>query len=352
MNRLPLTLSRYQAALGFVLAWTLTGIWIENAQAQSDRVYTYGSTTASSGKITSVTKDGLTLKTTSSEKNYATSEIQKLSFQSEPRELTRGREFALDGQYEQALDELKGIQANSVRRDLMKADITYYMVLAKSKLALAGQGDPKLAGRDAIAFAQAHSNSFHFYSVAKLLGDLSLATKSHDNAIKYYSYLARAQSNESKMLSRYLTGVAQLEKGEVADAEKAFQDVNAFSVSSPEAVRLKSLARAGQAVALAKNGKGEQGVAVVNKLISQLNPSDMEMSAQIYNAQGACLEATGDTEGALLAYLRTHLLFSGQPDAHAKSLVRLIDLWTKVGQTQRAAEARQELQQRYPGFAN
>ena len=350
MTRLPLTSNRYQAALGFVLAWAIAGLGTDNAHAQVDRVYINGSTIVQSGKISAVTKDGLTLTTGSLEKDYTTDEIRKVSFQSEPRELTRGRESALDGQYEQALDELKGLAASSVKRDLMKADVAYYLVLAKSKLALAGQGDPQVAGGEAIAFAKTHGDSFHFFSVAKLLGDLALATQSYDGAIQYYSYLARAKSKESKMQSRYLTGVALLEKGEIADAEKAFSDVNGFSVSSPNAARLKLLARAGQAVALAKNGKGAEGVAVVNKLISQLNSADMEMSAQIYNAQGACLEATGDTEGALLAYLRTHLLFSGQPDAHAKSLVRLVELWSKVGQAQRAAEARQELQQRYPGF--
>jgi hypothetical protein len=42
-------------------------------------------------------------------------------------------------------------------------------------------------------------------------------------------------------------------------------------------------------------------------------------------------------------------MFSSQPDAHAEALLRLIELWPQVGQPARAAEARGELQQRYPG---
>ena len=91
---------------------------------------------------------------------------------------------------------------------------------------------------------------------------------------------------------------------------------------------------------------------MVDQLIAELNPADTEMAARIYNAQGASYEAAGDIEGAILSYLHTHLMFSGQPDAHAKALTRLVALWPKVGRTERAAEARQELQQRYPGFAN
>ena len=73
-------------------------------------------------------------------------------------------------------------------------------------------------------------------------------------------------------------------------------------------------------------------------------------AARIYNAQGASYEASGDTEGAILSYLHTHLMFSNQPDAHAEALKRLVELWPQVGKPERAAAARQELQQRYPGF--
>ena len=60
----------------------------------------------------------------------------------------------------------------------------------------------------------------------------------------------------------------------------------------------------------------------------------------------------GDVEGAVMAYLHTHLMFSTQPDAHAEALGKLIELWPKVGKPERAGAARQELQERYPGYFN
>jgi len=101
---------------------------------------------------------------------------------------------------------------------------------------------------------------------------------------------------------------------------------------------------------LAQSSKGEESLQLTNQLIGELNPADVEMAARIYNAQGAGYEAKGDTEGAILSYLHTHLMFSLQPDAHAEALQRLVELWPEVGKPERAAEARQELQQRYPGF--
>jgi predicted negative regulator of RcsB-dependent stress response len=121
-------------------------------------------------------------------------------------------------------------------------------------------------------------------------------------------------------------------------------------VDSAEGVRLKSLAKAGQAVVLAKQGNAQQALSLVSSLIGELAPVDSQLGARIYNAQGACLEALNDREGAVLAYLHTHLMFSGQADAHAEALLRLVELWPQVGHPERAAQARQELQQRYPGW--
>ncbi len=339
------------AALFCLTAFSLC-VHSGTAYAQLDRVYPNDSSAATAGKIEEVTRNGIKLKTGSTTREFMENEIRKVSFQGDPAALTRGRELVLDQQYEQALDELQGISVDELSRDLIKADALYYRLLARAKLALAGRGDRKAAVAEAIAFARNHGDSFHFFSVAKLLGDLESASKNYDQAIKYYGALNNAPSTEKKILARYLVGVAMLEKGDTPGAEKAFSDVASVDVSSSEALRTKILARAGQAVAFAKGGKGEEGLKLVDELIGQLNPTDIEMAAQIYNAQGESYEAAGDIEGAILAYLHTHLMFSAQPDAHAKALTRLVELWPKVGRTERAARARQELQQRYPGFAN
>ena len=342
-------MKHFLAILGvFALSMTLT----PSVLAQMDRVYTVGSNSASAGTVTETSKAGIKLKTGKNVREFTNAEIRKILFQREPAELNRGRELAIDGQYEQALTELKGIDAEKISRDVIRTEAAYFVVLCNSKLALAGRGDRNAAISGALNFASKNSDSYHFFSVAKLLGDLALSTKAYDKAIQYYGALKSAPSAEAKIESRYLIGVANLEKGDVPKAEEAFNDVASVSVSSTEAVRLKVLARAGQAVALARGGKGKEGLTVVEDLIKELNPTDIEMSARIYNAQGASHEAAGDIEGAILSYLHTHLMFSGQSDAHAKALSRLVELWPKVGRAERAAEARQELQQRYPGYLN
>ncbi|OYP34019.1 tetratricopeptide repeat protein [Rhodopirellula sp. MGV] len=322
------------------------------ASAQIDRVYTYDSTSASAGKVITVNKNGITLKAGGNDKTFLESDIRKVLFQGDPPELTRGRELALDGQYEQAIEELKPLNPDQIPRDMIQADLAYYRLLSRAKMALAGQYDRKAAKAEATAFGRNHGDSYHFFAVVKLLGDLELATNNFDGAVQMYGYLGRAPSAKTQIQARYLAGIAMLRKDDVPGAQKVFSEIVALEVNSSDALRLKILAKAGQAIATCKAGKPDDGIKAVEQLIAELNPTDIEMCAKIYNAQGQCYEAGGDIEGAILAYLHTHLMFSGASDAHAEALTHLVQLWPKVGRTERAAEARQELQQRYPGFAN
>ncbi len=321
------------------------------AFAQLDRVYTLNSSTAISGQIQNVTKSGVTIKSGGNTQDIAADQIKKILFEGDPAPLTNGREFALDGQYDQALPLLTSLDPTSLKREIVQADAIYYRILSQGELALAGKGDKKAAAAGALAFVGKFSDSWHFYSAAKLLGDLALATDSYDAAMKYYGSLRSAPSVESKIQSVYLTGLALLKKGELDAASIEFDKVAGLSVQSVEAARLQKLAKAGKAMAMAKIGKTKEGIELVKTLITDLNATDVEVAAAIYNAQGANYEAAGDLEGAVMAYLHTHLMFSSDPRMHAEALAKLAQLWPQVGKPERAAEAKQELQQRYPGLA-
>ena len=320
-----------------------------SAHAQIDRIYPE-SGSAVSGTISDVSKNGVTVKVGGATQTFAPGQITKIMFQGDPAPLTEGRQFAVDRQYEQALETLRTLDPEELPREVIEEDALFYRVLSEAKLALAGKGDKKAAAVSALKFASEHSDSWHFYQVAELLGDLALSLENYEQALKYYGSLRRAPATETKIRSVYLTGLVHLQQGDLAAAKAEFEKVMGVSVQSVAAARLKTLATAGQAVALSREGKGKEGLELVKSLINELDPTDVEMAARIYNAQGASYEASGDAEGAVLAYLHTHLMFSSLPDAHAEALSRLVELWPQVGKPDRAAEARQELRQRYPGY--
>jgi hypothetical protein len=313
-----------------------------------DRLYEKSGTSVT-GQVTATDKKGVQLKKGASTQTYFSGDIVKILYEGDPPGLTKGREFALDGQYDQALEELKKVDTESINREVIKVDVAFYTALSQTKLALAGKGAKNSAASAMLAFAKAYQDSWHFYDAARLLGDLALALGSPDKAMAYYKTLSGAQSPDTKVESVYLQGRVHLATGAYDMALTEFDKVIGISASTAATARTQILAKAGKAVALAGAGKSDEGLALVNELIAELNPDDLEMAARIYNAQGASFEASGDKEGAILAYLHTHLMFSSQPDAHAEALLRLTELWSQVGQPQRAAEARSELQQRYPG---
>lgn len=320
------------------------------ASAQTDTLYPVGGSSVR-GTIEKVSKDGVTMRTGQAERTFLPAQIEQIAFQSEPSGLTRGREALADGDYDQALEELRTVDPAKVSRDVIKQDVQFYRILCEAKLALAGRGDRSQAVASAIRFAGGNRNSWRFYPTAKLLGDLAVSLENYDRAIQYYGSLESAPAPESKVEMRYLIGVTYLERGDTEKALEEFERVAGVASDDPAIGRIKRLATAAKAVALARSGKAEEGVSLATGLIDQIDRGDAEFAARVYNALGACHEAAGDAEGAVLAYLHTHLLFSSVAPLHAEALVRLRELWTTVGHADRSEEALQELIQRYPAIA-
>jgi outer membrane protein assembly factor BamD (BamD/ComL family) len=70
--------------------------------------------------------------------------------------------------------------------------------------------------------------------------------------------------------------------------------------------------------------------------------------AELFNTLGSLFAAAGRNEEAVLSYLKTDQLYGAQSEPHAESLYRLNQLWTKMGSTQKAADAKQKLEKLYP----
>lgn len=335
--------------LGCVLLVAIISLVGRNDATALDRIYEKSGESLSADVMKS-NKQGIQVQRAGTTQTIASGDIVKILYEGDPAPLTRGREFAIDGQYQQALTELRNVNIESLSRNMVKADAAFYIAMCEANLALAGKGQKDQAQKKLLAFATTYQESWHFFEAAKLLGDLSLAQNSTDEALRFYKSLLNSQSTNTKIASVYLQGLVHLNKGDAAAALTEFDKVIGLKAQTAETTRLQILAKAGKAKAIAAGGKPKDALTLVNQLITEMNPTDVEMAARIYNAQGASFEASGDMEGAIMAYLHTDLMFSAQPDAHAEALKRLVELWPQVGKPERAAASRQELRQRYPGF--
>jgi tetratricopeptide (TPR) repeat protein len=113
-------------------------------------------------------------------------------------------------------------------------------------------------------------------------------------------------------------------------------------------LKLQKLAQVGLIQCDAAQGKGAESIAALEKLVDEGDSSDAELFAALFNSLGSIYASQNNHQEALLSYLKTHLLYSTQADAHAEALYNLAVLWNKLGEPLRAADAKSELAKLYP----
>jgi len=275
-------------------------------------------------------------------------EIRRVTYADDPAGLTRAREALQQGQLEDAMEEIRGV--NAAGRAEVQHDVQFYKALAASRLALAGSGSQKQAAAAMLAFVRANSKSYHFYEAAEVLGDLAMALNNPESAAKYYRSLAGAGSAELKLKAAVLTGKAEEAAGDFAEALRLYENVAGSAMAGGEVDRLKSLASVGRATCMAQTGKTAEAIKAVETMIETNDPhQDVELFARAYITLGTCHRKMNQPKDALLDYLHVHILFHRDAEAHAEALFYLTDLWDKVQKPDESMRARNLLKQRYPG---
>jgi tetratricopeptide (TPR) repeat protein len=108
-------------------------------------------------------------------------------------------------------------------------------------------------------------------------------------------------------------------------------------------------ATVGKAVCLAATGKPQEAIKLLEEIIAKQDPSDAKLFARVYNALGMSHMKLGKTKEAILAFLHTEVLYSGDPDTAAEAQYYLAKLWDEVHNPDRANRARATLRSSYGG---
>ncbi len=313
-------------SLFIVLLATTALLSLASLGKSQDRVYPKRDAVAS-GKFVEITPTTVKITVRNKDQTFDMADVRKLSFDDEPNTLDRVRESALQGQYEQALDEVKKISTDGVKNPLIKQDIEFYRYYCEGKLGLAGRGDKLTAIKGLVSLERENPKSHHLYERSDMLGQLAMAVNQPDQASHYFNMLLSAPSPDTKALGAYRLGSVELAQGKVDEAKVRFGQLAAATSSSPEMGRLKSLAEVGLATCEQKAGNNEQALQKLESLVQQYDSTDQELFARINNAKGACYAALGKTNQALLSYLQTDLLFFTDAEAHAEALYHLSKFW-------------------------
>jgi tetratricopeptide (TPR) repeat protein len=276
-------------------------------------------------------------------------QVRSVLFDKEPPELTQARLNAKNGGHATALERLEQVDRASLKRDLVKEDVEFYIAYCGAQQALAGKGEVTDAGRKLNEFVRRHPDNFHYLEAVETMGDLLMASNKYAAAQRQYAELAKAPWPDYKLRAGVLLGRTLAAQGKHQEAIKQFDEVLAASDDNAAAKEQKLSATLGKAVSLADSKQLDQAVGLIEQMIQDTDPEQKELQARAYNALGDCYERAGRTKDALLAFLHVDVLYSTVPDAHAEALSHLTMLWDAVGQTARARQARQTLNEQYHG---
>jgi tetratricopeptide (TPR) repeat protein len=329
------------SAMAMVIASTAS------AQSTVDRVRRHNG--VDSGKITGTTPLGVTISKSGVESTVPAEEIEAVTFAGEPGDLNSARNALQAGRAQEALESLAKIDASDIRREEILADVDFYTVLAKARLALAGSGDPSVAAADVRNFMSKRNKSFHVPQAIETLGDLLAAAGQTPNARAEYAKLAKAKSPYYELKSALLVGRTYQAEGDHAKAQAEFAKVLASTEAGDQIAPLKLAATLDGSVSQAAAGQVKEATAAIGDIIAKAQPEDGELLARAYNALGDCYLQSNDPRGALFAFLHVDLLYSQDAEAHAKALHELIPLWKNVGRDSRSQETAQKLAEKYPG---
>jgi tetratricopeptide (TPR) repeat protein len=137
-------------------------------------------------------------------------------------------------------------------------------------------------------------------------------------------------------------------QAKAGDHDAAISALDAILAAAPKGSAQAREATLAKAESLAATKKFAEAEAAVQEVIAESDPEDDAIQAEAHNTLGDCLRAAGRPKDALIAYLKTDVLYDGARDQHARALAQIAALWTELKQDARASEVRARLKQLYP----
>ena len=297
------------------------------------------------GQIASETATEVKIKpTVGAEQTVPVDQIDSVSYDGATPSFTLAESRVNAGLVSEAADLFQKAASEAQGKPLIERAAQFGRAQALTELALI---DPSKAA-DAISALEALSkpgaNTRQLGPALLLLIRLQLAQGNTDGAEAALADLTsrvpwaadRVAVLRAKLLSR---------KGEHAAALSALDGLISSAPKGSVQAREALLAKA---ESLAATQKFTEAEAVVRQVIEESPPEDDLVQAQAYNTLGDCLRVAGRPKDALLAYLRTDVLYNSAKDEHAKALAKIIELWRELKQDARATEVLERLKSQYP----
>jgi hypothetical protein len=305
------------------------------------------------GTVTSTTKDAVSIQERGEIIRVPVTELRAVIYENEPNELRDAREaLRLEDNPARAADSLGRVDLGTIERAELKAEIQFFKLLARAKLAMGGKEKSQAVSGELARFLSTYPNTYHFYEATEAVGHLQRADQKYSEAIESFRKLSASPAHRPRA---YLAaGWTQLDQNQPEAAQKAFDAALAAAGSGSGGDELKRMAMLGKAAGLGESGKTDEALKMVNDVIAKADPEERAVHARAYNVLGgihlkaAAKDKDKHANEAVMAYLHVDVLYPHNTLEHAEAVGSLATLWGQVGHPQRANDARAKLRSQYP----
>ena len=340
---------------GFILAAALlAGGFADRAVAQVPGRLILVNAPGISGNIVAVSPMGVEIDVRGEAQKVPIESIREVTFAAEPQSLKAARVAIMRGQAAQAIEDVAKIESAEMEgaEQLIVDELEFVKAAAIGGQA-AATGENLAAGEKAVReYLGKHAQSHHAFQMQELLAKLLARSGKFADAAATLAPLDRGPS-------AYRVRAATARAGLAYDQKKYDEALQEFSAAAKiptpaedtASAAQKRTAELGAARCLARQGKGADAVATVERIVGESDPDDVEILGQAYNVLGDAQRTMGKDQDAIIAFLTVSLVYNSVGENRAEALYNLAQLWDQAKYPQRAEEARQELASAYPDSA-
>ena len=318
-----------------------------SAIAQIDTVEKVGGGRPIRGRIVEISSTAIVVNVSGSNQTVQAGDVRRVSFSGANGTMKQAFTQFYSGNYNGCLDSIDRI-TDAPKNKHVVAELAYCKAMSMAHEAMAG-GNVTInnAGTQLLGFINENDEYFHFFPATQMYAKLCLAINKFDLAKQKLKTILDSNWAEQILLARIELGKIALIEEKFSEAVSHFTQAEKVNASDDTAAQLKLVAKCRLAQATAMTGDAAASIKTIKAIIQKESNDNKLLFSNAYNALAHCHLKTGDKKSALMAFLHTHLLFTGHPDTHAEALFHLTKLWNDLSYPERAAEAQSNLRSSY-----
>lgn len=296
------------------------------------------------GQITAESPSELKIKpATGADQSVPVDQVASVSYDGGPASFALAETRENNGQLAEAADLYKKAAAEATGKPFVAQAARFRRASILTDAAFASPARAKEAVDELDGFVQAYPASRHLGAALENLIRLHLQK---GDAAKASAALAQIKEKVPGSADRVAILEAKIlsKTGKPDQAVKKLDEIIASAKGTPKA-RDAQLAKA---ESLAGLNKFDDAIAAVQEVIKESPPEAYEVQAVAHNTLGDCYRAARRPKDALLAYLKTDILYDKDKEQHPKALAMIEQIFRELKVDVRADEVHERLKQLYP----